>query len=81
MTHPVETLSEAIWHAKKANDMSAVAEAIADQAKFVHMGITFDKSGELTAFNDKCFIYQEVEVAEEKLEDFGFTVIIHKNSS
>ena len=78
MTHITEELSQKIWQAKLANDMSQVADLISDQAHFVHMGITFDKAGELAAFDNKRFIYQNLELAEEKLEDYGPTVILFK---
>lgn len=78
MTHPIQELSDQIWQAKQSNDMTVVASHIADQAKFVHMGITFDKAGELAAFNDKRFIYKQVDVAEEKLADYGQTAILFK---
>lgn len=78
MNHPIQELSEKIWQAKKANDMTTVATDIADQAKFVHMGITFDKAGELEAFNQKKFIYKKVDLAEEKLADYGATAILFK---
>ena len=46
-THDIQRISAQIWDAKLANDMTAVAGFIADNARFVHMGITFDKAGEL----------------------------------
>ena len=47
-------------------------------ARFVHMGITFDKAGELEVFNEKIFIFKAVDIAEEYVEDYGSTAIIFK---
>ena len=77
-THDVQRISAQIWDAKLANDMTAVAGFIADNAHFVHMGITFDKTGELEVFNEKIFLFKEVDVAEEYVEDYGSTAIIFK---
>lgn len=49
-----------------------------DNARFVHMGITFDKSGELAVFNEKIFILKTIAIAEEYVEDYGSTAIIFK---
>ena len=78
MTHDVQRISAQIWDAKQANDMTGVADLIADNAHFVHMGITFDKTGELAVFNEKSFIFKAVDVAEEYVEDYGTTAIIFK---
>ena len=78
MTHEVQRISAQIWHAKQANDMTGVAELIADNAHFVHMGITFDKTGELAVFNEKAFLFKAVEIAEEYVEEYGSTAIIFK---
>lgn len=77
-THAIQGISEQIWAAKQANDMTAVAGFIADNACFVHMGITFDKTGELEVFNEKIFLFKAVDVAEEYVEDYGSTAIIFK---
>ena len=77
-THAIQGISEQIWAAKQANDMTAVAGFIADNARFVHMGITFDKTGELEVFNEKIFLFKAVDVAEEYVEDYGSTAIIFK---
>lgn len=77
-THAIQGISEQIWAAKQANDMTAVAGFIADNAHFVHMGITFDKTGELEVFNEKIFLFKAVDVAEEYVEDYGSTAIIFK---
>lgn len=78
MTHDVQRISKQIWDAKLANDMTAVAGLIADNARFVHMGITFDKAGELEVFNDKIFLFKSVDIVEEYVEDYGSTAIIFK---
>ena len=77
-THAIQGISEQIWAAKQANDMTAVAGFIADNARFVPMGITFDKTGELEVFNEKIFLFKAVDVAEEYVEDYGSTAIIFK---
>lgn len=77
-THDVQRISTQIWDAKLANDMTAVAGFIADNARFVHMGITFDKAGEMEVFNEKIFIFKAADVAEEYVEDYGSTAIIFK---
>ena len=77
-THEVQRISAQIWDAKLANNMTAVAGFIADNARFVHMGITFDKAGELEVFNDKIFIFKAVDIAEEYVVDYGRTAIIFK---
>ena len=77
-THDVQRISAQIWDAKLANDMTAVAGFIADNARFVHMGITFDKAGELEVFNENIFIFKAVDIAEEYVEDYGSTAIIFK---
>ena len=77
-THAIQGISEQIWAAKQANDMTAVAGFIADNARFVHMGITFDNTGELEVFNEKIFLFKAVDVAEEYVEDYGSTAIIFK---
>ncbi|SFE98574.1 nuclear transport factor 2 family protein [Trichococcus pasteurii] len=77
-THAIQGISAQIWAAKQANDMTAVAGFIADNARFVHMGITFDKAGELEVFNEKIFLFKAVDVAEEYVEDYGSTAIIFK---
>ena len=77
-THDVQRISKQIWDAKLANDMTAVAGFIADNARFVHMGITFDKAGELEVFNEKIFIFKAVDIAEEYVMDYGSTAIIFK---
>ena len=71
MVHMIETLSEKIWQGKLANAMEPVKDLIADKAHFVHMGITLDKEGELEAFDSRKFVYQDVHVLDEILEDFG----------
>lgn len=76
--HVVQILSEKIWQAKLANAMEPVDNLIATNAHFVHMGITFDKEGELDAFNSQKFIYQDVKLLDEYLEDFGQTVVLYK---
>ena len=58
--------------------MEAVKDLIADKAHFVHMGITLDKEGELEAFDSRKFVYQDVQVLEQVLEDFGQTAVIYK---
>ena len=78
MTHDVQRISAQIWDAKQANDMTTVEGFIADNARFVHMGITFDKTGELAVFNDKIFIFKAIDIAEEYVEDYGSTAIIFK---
>ncbi len=78
MTHDVQRISAQIWDAKQANDMTTVEGFIADNARFVHMGITFDKIGELAVFNDKIFIFKAIDIAEEYVEDYGSTAIIFK---
>ena len=78
MTHDVQRISAQIWDAKQANDMTTVEGFIADNARFVHMGITFDKTGELAVFNDKIFIFKAIAIAEEYVEDYGSTAIIFK---
>ena len=78
MTHMIETLSEKIWQGKLANAMEPVKDLIADKAHFVHMGITLDKEGELEAFDSRKFVYQDVQVLEQVLEDFGQTAVIYK---
>ena len=78
MVHMVENLSEKIWQAKLANALEPVKELIADKAHFVHMGITLDKEGELEAFHSRKFIYQDVQVLDEVLEDFGQTAVLYK---
>lgn len=50
-THDIQRISKQIWKAKQANAMTAVAGMIADNTRFVLMGITFDKAGELEVFN------------------------------
>ena len=65
-THDVQRISKQIWDAKLANDMTAVAGFIADNARFVLMGITFDKAGELEVFNDKIFIFKAVDIKKKK---------------
>ena len=78
MVHMVENLSEKIWQAKLANALEPVKELIADKAHFVHMGITLDKEGELEAFHSRKFIYQDIQVLDEVLEDFGQTAVLYK---
>lgn len=78
MVHMVENLSEKIWQAKLANAMEPVKDLIADKAHFVHMGITLDKEGELEAFDSRKFVYQDVQVLEQVLEDFGQTAVLYK---
>ena len=78
MVHMVENLSEKIWQAKLANALEPVKELIADKAHFVHMGITLDKEGELEAFHSRKFIYQDVQVLDDVLEDFGQTAVLYK---
>lgn len=78
MVEEVKQLSEVIWQAKLSNDMTSVEKSISDKARFVHMGITFDKAGELAAFNDKLFIYHSFDLSQEKIENYGQTVIIYK---
>ena len=78
MVHMIENLSEKIWQAKLANAMEPVKDLIADKAHFVHMGITLDKEGELDAFNSRKFVYQDVQVLDEVLEDFGQTAVLYK---
>ncbi|WP_319468505.1 nuclear transport factor 2 family protein [uncultured Trichococcus sp.] len=78
MTQDVQRISAQIWDAKQANDMTRVVDLIADNAHFVHMGITFDKTGELAVFNEKAFLFKAVEIAEEYVEDYGSTAIIFK---
>lgn len=78
MTHDIQHISERIWTAKQANDMTGVADLIADNAHFVHMGITFDKAGELSVFNDETFIFKAIDIAEEYVEDYGSTAIVFK---
>ena len=78
MVHMVENLSEKIWQAKLANALEPVKELIADKAHFVHMGITLDKEGELEAFHSRKFIYQDVQVLDQVLEDFGQTAVLYK---
>jgi len=78
MTHDIQHISERIWAAKQVNDMTGVADLIADNAHFVHMGITFDKAGELAVFNDKTFIFKAIDIAEEYVEDYGSTAIVFK---
>ena len=58
--------------------MEAVKDLIADKAHFVHMGITLDKEGELEAFDSRKFVYQDVYVLDEILEDFGQTAVLYK---
>ena len=77
-THDIQRISTQIWNAKLANDMTTVGGFIADNARFVHMGITFDKAGELEVFNDKIFIFKAVDIAEEYVVDYGSTAIIFK---
>ena len=78
MTHMIETLSEKIWQGKLANAMEPVKDLIADKAHFVHMGITLDKEGELEAFDSRKFVYQDVQVLDQVLEDFGQTAVLYK---
>ena len=78
MTHDVQRISAQIWDAKQANDMTEVADLIADNAHFVHMGITFDKAGGLAVFNEKTFIFKAIDIAEEYVEDYSSTAIIFK---
>ena len=78
MVHIVENLSNKIWQAKLANGLEPVKELIADKAHFVHMGITLDKEGELEAFHSRKFIYQDVQVLDDVLEDFGQTAVLYK---
>ena len=78
MVHMVENLSEKIWQAKLTNAMELVNDLIADKAHFVHMGITLDKEGELEAFHSRKFIYQDVHVLEQVLEDFGQIAVLYK---
>ncbi|MET3557469.1 ketosteroid isomerase-like protein [Streptococcus rupicaprae] len=78
MVTRVKQLSKQIWSAKLANDTKKIADFIADNAKFVHMGITFDKKGELDAFDSQKFIYKHVAITDEWIEDYGQTVIIFK---
>ena len=78
MVHMIETLSEKIWQAKLANAMEPVKDLIADKAHFVHMGITLDKEGELEAFDSRKFVYQDVQVLDEILEDFWQTAVLYK---
>lgn len=77
-THDVQRISKQIWDAKLANDRTAVAGFIADNARFVHMGITFDKAGELEVFNDKIFIFKAVDIAKEYVVNYGSTAINFK---
>ena len=77
-THDIQNISAQIWDAKLANDMTTVAGFIADNARFVHMGITFDKAGELEVFNEKIFIFKAVDIAEEYVVDYGSTAINFK---
>jgi ketosteroid isomerase-like protein len=78
MTHDVQRISAQIWDAKQANDMTGVVDLIADNARFVHMGITFDKTGELAVFNEKTFIFKAIDIAEEYVADYGSTALIFK---
>ena len=78
MVRIVENLSNKILQAKLANALEPVKELIADKAHFVHMGITLDKEGELEAFHSRKFIYQDVQVLDEVLEDFGQTAVLYK---
>lgn len=78
MVHMIETLSEKIWQAKLANAMEPVKDLIADKAHFVHMGITLDKEGELEVLDSRKFVYQDVQVLEQVLEDFGQTAVLYK---
>ena len=78
MTHMIETLSEKIWQGKLANAMEPVKDLIADKAHFVHMGITLDKEGELEVLDSRKFVYQDVQVLEQVLEDFGQTAVLYK---
>ena len=63
-THAIQGISEQIWAAKQANDITAVAGFIADHARFVHMGITFDTTWELAVFNEKIVLFKAVDVEE-----------------
>ena len=58
--------------------MEAVKDLIADKAHFVHMGITLDKEGELEAFDSRKFVYQDVQVLDQVLEDFEQTAVLYK---
>ena len=78
MTHDIQHISERIWAAKQVNDMTGVADLITDNAHFVHMGINFDKAGELAVFNDETFIFKAIDIAEEYVEDYGSTAVIFK---
>lgn len=78
MVRIVENLSNKILQAKLANALEPVKELIADKAHFVHMGITLDKEGELEAFHSRKFIYQDVQVLDDVLEDFGQTAVLYK---
>ena len=76
--HTVQMISEKIWQAKQENDMESVQDRIAANAHFVHMGITLDKVGEIEAFDSQKFIYEEIKLVDERIEDFGQTVVLYK---
>lgn len=75
MQQTILDLSARLWQSLLAADKAAAAPLIADEAVFVHMGATFDKTQELEAIGGLIRL-KTLETEEQSVRFIGNTAVL-----
>jgi len=70
------SLSKDKWRWMTERNVDALAALIHEQAVFVHMGATFDKSQELDVIKSGRIVYKNVEIQDTSVRVIGTTAVV-----
>lgn len=69
-------LSHSIWKAYQNHDIQKMKEAVYEDCRFVHMGVTLDLEGEIEAVEKDLIVYKDIDIEESSVRIFGNTAVV-----
>lgn len=75
MNH-IHTFSRQLWKAIQSRDVDSFLTMTYDNARFVHMGITFTRDQEADVIKEGRILYQKIEFETEDIQKMGSTWIV-----
>jgi len=75
MNH-IHTFSRQLWKAIQDRDVESFLMMTYDNARFVHMGVTFTRDQEAEVINEGRILYQKIEFEAEDIQKMDSTWIV-----
>lgn len=70
--------SRHFWQAVHARDIVYLSEHIHEDAMFIHMGVSFDREGELNVIKSGNIVYKTIDFQEVTVKDLPGIVMVYE---